>query len=282
MTTRLSNLVVLIIFGGFILIRTIFPPDPDDAISNTLFNISIEMTGGIILFGILKFLENIKNLKLFIQTQIVHRNKSIRLSIAYLYRIKIDGKYLLVKNSRRNYFQPVGGAFKSFVNAKIVFEKFQIESDKLIETDKGVAKRDLRVFTKGINVIDFIKWFDSKKDRETSPWREFSEELLSTKILPSKHFRYIDYEYKATVQTPLITLDSGDKGLFIHEIYDLIPNNKQEKILRKLIKENEPEKYIWASKSSINRLGHNANTKGYDYEISLHSKWALNLKWSKN
>jgi hypothetical protein len=281
MTTISSKTLVLIIFGGFILIRTIFPADVNDAISNTLFNISIEMTGGIILFGILKFLENIKNLKLYIQTRIIHRNKSIRLSIAYLYRIKIDGKYLLVKNSRRNYFQPVGGAFKSFVNAKNVFEKLQIESDKLIETDKGIAKRDLRVFTKGINVIDFIKWFNTKKDRETSPWREFSEELLSTKILPSKHFRHIDYEYKATVQTPLMTLDSGDKGLFIHEVYDLIPNNKQEAILRNLIKEKDTEKFIWASKSSINNLGHNAKTKDYDYEISLHSKWALNLKWTE-
>ena len=79
-----------------------------------------------------------------------------------------------------------------------------------------------------------------------------------------------------------MTLDSGDKGLFIHEIYDLIPNNKQEEILRNLIKEKDTEKYIWASKSSINRLGHNAKTKDYDYEISLHSKWALNLKWSEN
>ena len=282
MTTRISNIVVVLIFGGFILYRTFFPPASDDAVSHTLLNISIEITGGIILFGILQFLQNIKNLKLYFQTQILYRNKKIRISIAYLFRIKVDGQYLLVKNSRRNYYQPVGGAFKTLPSSKGIFEKLNVESDKLIETEKGIAKGDLRVFTKGVNVIEFIKWFNSKKDRETSPWREFCEELLTTKILPKKPFRYIDYEYKATVQSPLITLDSGDKGIFIHEIYDLIPNIEQEQKLRELIEINNSEKYIWASTSLINRLGHNASAKRYEYDIAEHTKWALNLKWGKD
>lgn len=282
MTTRISNLIVVFIFGGFILFRTLFPPDQDDAISNTLFNISIEVTGGILLYGLLQFLQNIKNLKLYFQTQMLHRKEKIRISIAYLFRIKVDGKYLLVKNSRRNYYQPVGGAFKTLPSSKRIFEKLNIESDKLIETDKGIAKGDLRVFTEGVNVIEFIKWFESKKDRETSPWREFCEELLSTKILPKKPFRFIDYEYKDTVKSPLITLDSGDKGLFIHEVYDLIPNTEQEEILRKLINVKSPENYIWVNENLINRLGHNESMKDYEHEIALHTKWALNLHWSKN
>lgn len=225
--------------------------------------------------------ENWKRIKLYLQTKVIYRKKSIRLSIAYLYRIKIDGKYLLVKSNRREYYQPVGGAFKAFQKSKAVFDKLNIEPDKLIETEKGIAKMDLRIFTNGLNVIKFINWFDSKKDRETSPWREFCEELLSTKILPWKEFRYIDYEYKATVQTPLITLDSGDKGLFIHEVYDLIPNTEQERILRELLEKGNTEKYIWADKNLINRLGHCESKKAYENEISLHSKWAINLKWSK-
>lgn len=163
--------------------------------------------------------------------------------MAYLYRIKIDGKYLLVKNNRRDYYQPVGGAFKTLPNSKNVFEELHIESDRLIETEKGIAKGDLRVFTKGVNVIEFIDWFNSKKDRETSPWREFYEELLATKILPRKLFRYIDYEYKGTVQSPIVNLDIGDKGIFIHEIYDLVPNNEQEQSLRELKEKGESYRY---------------------------------------
>lgn len=186
---------------------------------------------------------------------------------------------MLVKNSRRDYYQPVGGAYKTLPSSKQIFEKLKVGSDRLIETEKGIAKSDLRVYTKGINVIEFIKWFKSKKDRETSPWREFCEELLTTEILPHKPFRYIDYEYKTTIQTPLVKLDNGDKGIFIHEVYDLIPNNEQEDILRALIDAYEPEKFIWADESLINSLGHNAQLKKYEYEIALHAKWALNLKW---
>jgi hypothetical protein len=282
MTTRVSNLIVVIIFGGYIVLRTIFPPDESDAIANTILTISIEIISAVLLFGILHVLKNFNRLKLYFLTQVLYRNKSIRVSIAYLFRIKIDGRYLLVKNNRRAYYQPVGGAFKTLPNSKGIFEKLQIESDRLIETEKGVAKGDLRVYTKGINIIEFLDWFDSKKDRETSPWREFYEELVATKILPSKKFRYIDYEYKATVQSPIITLDSGDKGMFIHEVYDLVPNNEQEQILRDLIEENNSDKFIWVNKELINRLGHNGHTKEYENEISLHTKWAQNLKWSKD
>jgi len=281
MNTRISNIVIVVIFGGFILLRTIFPPAQEDALSNTLLSLSFEIVGAILLLVIIRFFQNIKRLKLYFQTQILYRKRSIRLSIAYLFRIKIDGKYLLVKNNRREYYQPVGGAFKTFPNSKIIFEKLQIEPDKLIETEKGIAKGDLRVFANGVNVIEFINWFNSKKDRETSPWREFSEELLTTEILPWEKFRYIDYEYKATIQTPLITLDNGDKGLFIHEIYDLIPNDEQEDELRKLLEKGNTDKYIWVDKSLINRLGHNESTKTYENEISLHAKWGMNLKWSK-
>ena len=227
MTTRKSNIIVLIIFGGYIFYRTFFPAASDDTISNTVFNISIELIGGIVLFGILNFLQNINRLYFYFHTQILLRKKEVRLSIAYLFRIKVGGKYLLVKSSRRNYFQPVGGAFKTLPGSEKIFEKLDVKPDRLIETEKGIAKNDLRVFVKGINIIEFLEWFNSKQDRETSPWREFCEELISTNILPREQFKYIDYKFKGTIQTPILNLDSGDKGIFIYEIYDLIINDEQ-------------------------------------------------------
>lgn len=282
MTTRKSNITVLLIFGSYIAYRTIFPADPNDTYSNTIFNISIEMISGIVLFGILNFLQNIHQLYFYFQTQVLHRNKDIRLSIAYLFRIKVDGKYLLVKNSRRNYFQPVGGAFKTLPGSEKIFEKLNVKSDRLIETEKGIAKNDLRVFVKGINVIEFIEWFKSKEDRETSPWREFCEELISTNILPWKQFRFIDYKFKGTIQSPILNLDSGDKGIFIFEIYDLVINDEQKPILEMLMTNGNTEDYIWADEYLINRLGHSESNKGYIYEIAKHTKWALNMKWSKD
>lgn len=281
MTTRKSNIAVLTIFGGYIAYRTLFPAAPDDSFSNTLFNISIELIGGIVLFAILNFLQNINRLYFYFQTQVVLRKKDVRLSIAYLFRIKVDGKYLLVKSNRRNYFQPVGGAFKTLPGSEKIFEKLNVKPDRLIETEKGIAKNDLRVYVKGINLIEFIDWFNSKEDRETSPWREFCEELIMTNILPWNEFRNIDYKFKGLVQTPILNLDSGDKGMFIYEIYDLVINDEQKPIFESLLASGNTEKFIWANDKLIKRLGHCENKKEYIDEIAQHAKWALNLKWSK-
>jgi SMODS-associated NUDIX domain len=281
MTTRLSNTIVLLMCVGFILFRIIFPAGEDDKISNTLLNFSIELAGPIILFMILQFLQNMKQPKFYFQTQFLYRKKDIRLSLAYLYRIKIDNKYLLVKSTHRDYFQPVGGAYKTLPGSEEIFTKLNVKSDRLIETEKGIAKGDLRVFVKGINVIEFLEWFDSNKDREISPWREFCEELISTDILHWKDFKFINYKFKGRIKTPILDLDSGDKGVFIFDIYDFIPNNDQLKILENLLSLGDTEKHIWVDEYHINRLGHNEIDKKYSYKIGQHTKWALNMEWSK-
>lgn len=281
LSTKSSNIIIVIILGGYILYRTIFPANPGDSMSNTIFSLSIELVGGIILFGLLQFLQNIKALGFYVRTSFLLRNKDIRLSISYLFRIKIDNQYLLVKNRTRNYYQPVGGAFKTLPGCEKIFEKLNVKPDRIIETEKGIAKNDLRVYEKGVSVIEFIEWFNSKEDRETSPWREFCEELISTEILPWKEFRYIDYKYKGTVQTPIFTLDRGDNGMFIFEIYDLVANDVQRQILQNKIKEGNKDEFIWADEYLINRLGHDERQKTYINEIAKHAKWALNLKYSK-
>ncbi len=279
MTTKRSNIIVLAIFGGYILYRTIFPANPNDSISNTIFSISIELVGGILLFGILQLLQNINQLWFFFQTQIFMRNKDIRLSIAYLFRIKIDNKYLLVKSRRRNYYQPVGGAFKTLPGSEKVFDKLKVKPDRLVETEHGIAKNDLRVYMKGVNVIEFLEWFNSKEDREISPWREFCEELISTEILPWKPFRYIDYKFRGVVKSHILNLDTGGKGMFLFEIYDLVINDEQKPVLEELLKNGNKEEYIWVDDYLIQRLGHDDRTKEQLFEIAPHTKSAQNLKW---
>lgn len=281
MTTRQSNIIVLVIFGSFILYRTIFPADSDDSFSETLLNISIEIVGGIVLFGILQFLQNINRLRFYFQTQFILRKKEIRLSIAYLFRINVNGKYLLVKSRRRDYYQPVGGAFKTLPGADKIFEKLGVKPDKLVETEHGIAKSDLRVYVKGVHIIEFLEWFKSKEDREISPWREFCEELISTEILPWKPFRYIDYKFKGKIQSPIINLDSGGKGIFLFEVYDLVINDEQKPVLEKLLKEGNTSEYVWVDDYLIQRLGHDESTKDQLFEIAPHTKYAQNLSWKK-
>lgn len=279
MTTRQSNIVVILIFGGFIAFRTLFPSNPDDSISNTIYNLSIELVGGILLLGILQFLQNINRLGFYFQTRILLRKKDVRLSIAYLFRIRIANKYLLVKSRRRNYYQPVGGAFKTLPGSEKIFEKLNIKPDKLVETEHGIAKNDLRVYMKGVNVIEFLEWFNSKKDRELSPWREFCEELITSGILPWKPFRYIDYKFSGVVKSPILNLDSGGKGLFLFEIYDLVINDEQRPVLEELLLNGNKQEYIWVEDYLIQRLGHDDRIKEQVFEIAPHTKSAQNLKW---
>ena len=117
--------------------------------------------------------------------QLLYRKKEVRLSFAYLFRIEIDGKYLLVKGKRLSkQFQPVGGVYKFYSEAKPTLEKFKYRVDtqmgNIDETD------DLRIFIKGRYLLQFMDWFLSMKDREYDPYREFSEELLDTKLGKNK------------------------------------------------------------------------------------------------
>src|SRR5690348_10448158 len=102
MTSRTSNIIVLMAVGSFIIIRTIFPPASNDNLSNTLLTLSFEIAGAILLYGLLKLLENIKQLWFFFLTKFYFRKTEIRLSLAYLYRINVNGNYLLVKSRIRN------------------------------------------------------------------------------------------------------------------------------------------------------------------------------------
>lgn len=225
-------------------------------------------------------IDNYGNLRLYFITKLLYRNKDVRISIAYLYRIKVENSYLLVKSRTRSYYQPVGGCYKTLPGSEQIFEDLKVKPDRKFETEKGIAKNDLRVYVKGKNVLSFLKWFDSKKDREISPWREFCEELIATDLLPWKQFRFIDYKFKGQVKSPIITMDNGGKGMFIFDIFDLVVNDEQKPILEKLQEEASSE-YIWVTDELIQALGHDVGTKEYRHEISQHTKFAQNLKWSK-
>lgn len=223
--------------------------------------------------------ENHNRFRFYLKTKLLNRNRDVRISIAYLYRIKIDNQYLLVKSRTRNYYQPVGGCYKTLPGSEKIFEKLNVKPDRTFETEKGIAKNDLRVYVKGRYIIDFLKWFKSKEDREISPWREFCEELIATDILPWRQFRFIDYKFKGQIKSPIINMDKGGKGLFIFDIYDLVINDEQRPVLEKLQNETS-DKFIWVTDKIIQSLGHDDTIKEYLYEIAPHTKYAQNLKWS--
>jgi len=281
MTTRKANTLIFILTGLFIIYQILFPANPDNRFASAAWSIALNVFAAIFLYIFLQTIIHINQFWFYIQTQFIYRNKEIRISLAYLYRIHVNNKYLLVKSNHRRYYQPVGGAYKTLPGSEKIFDKCDVRPDRLIETSNGIAKGDLRVYVKGVNVTDFMDWFNSKEDREISPWREFCEELVSEGVLPSRPFRYIDYKFKKTIKTPIFRLDSGDLGFFMYDIFDLVANDEQKAILEELCKKGDTEYHIWADEYLINRLGHDERNRQHVYDISIHTKWAHNLKYSK-
>lgn len=232
--------------------------------------------------GVVEGIYGIRKLPLIFKTQILYRNKDVRLSISYLFRIKSNGKYLLVKNRKGNYYQLVGGAYKTLPGVEKVFKENSVKPDKRFETEHGIAKNDLRFRLPGKRVLKIIRWFNSREDRETSQWREFCEELLTTNIIADKHsFRFIDYKYATTIQTPMQKAKNlSCQEILIFELFDLIPNDEQIKVLDELYKNGDTDKVKWADETLINSLGFDERKKEMEYEIGAHTKWAINEKYS--
>ncbi len=274
---------VLIFLSGIALIAYILIyRDTTKPFPALLIAIAVNIITTPLYIGIVEGIYSVRKLPLIFKTQIWYRNKDVRLSISYLFRIKSNGKYLLVKNRKGNFYQLVGGAYKTLPGVEKVFKENSIKPDKRFETEHGIAKNDLRFRLPGRNVIKIIRWFNSREDRETSQWREFCEELLTTNIITDKHsFRYIDYKYATTVQTPIQKAKNlSCQEILIYEIFDLIPNDEQVKVLDELYQKGDSDKVKWADETLINSLGFDERKKEMEYEIGAHTKWAINEKYS--
>ena len=228
---------------------------------------------------------NFKRFKLYWQIlKLRLKNENIRFSMSYLYLIKVDGDYLLVKNSNFGHYQLVGGKYKRLEGTQALLQNKFSATDDLQLPDKLLMKDDFAIFIPAKNAVSFIDWFNKGKDREINHWREFYEELIKGEgnILSKKNFPYVNYNHIGTVTTPV----KKSKGWDCYEIlqYDILefkPNSKQLKELQKLKEKGDTNYIKWADNELIQCLGYDKRTREIPYTIGEHTKWAINLKWSK-
>lgn len=188
--------------------------------------------------------------------------KEIRLTIAYLYRIEVNGKYLLVKSNRiANTYQPVGGVYKYYnPEAKQELDCMGAITDNKIDND-NVSECDLRLNLLNRKKIgEFLKWFFKGEKRESDPWREFYEELVATEILPAKEFGYIHYELVGQQFEPIHRDNFFNVDTFKYAdifIPKFVTHQQQEEI-KKLLTINSSE-YIWVTQQEIKQGKSNGN-----------------------
>lgn len=234
----------------------------NDDWKGTIFKIALGFVAGAIIEFIVFLIENRKHWVLF-STKILKRNKPIRVTVAYLFRIEVNGRYILIKRHKKDRvgYQPVGGAFKYFKEEnRELFNKLGIEPCNHVPRDK-VTEDDLRIrINKRKNLIAFIRWFESRKNREVDPWREFFEELVEPGLLPIEHFKHVKYVYIGShkeLESPSPVFPNTDEFRYA-EIYELRPDNDQQ---RKAIKELVDKKdIIFATPDEIRNGSYNDGT----------------------
>lgn len=212
------------------------------------------------------------------------RKQRIRFSMSYLYRIKVDDKYLLVKNSNFHHYQLVGGKYKILEGTRSLLQEKFDAIDDLKLPNKDLMKDDYALFIPADKAIKFLDWFNKGKDREVNHWREFYEELIDGKanLLDKEKFPYVNYNFVGRVITPIKRTPGWDcYEILQYDILDLIPTPEQKQELKKLQEPGDNEYYKWADDELIKCLGHDNRKKGKPYDIGMHTKWALNMKWSK-
>lgn len=206
---------------------------------------------------------------------LLKKNTKIRISFAYLFRIKVDGKYLLVPNSRTGKFQPVGGAYKfKDKERKYLDDEFASEDDDCIPVNE-TTRNDYRLNIKNKYLRDFVKRFNSTKSREniSNLSREFKEELIKTDILDETIFGEIRYRYIGRHMTEIIRTSFKPYELLLVDILEIELTKEQEEYLRSLSGQ-QSDKYIFANNTQIKNQGMEIGTENLQDNIANHT-WKI-------
>jgi hypothetical protein len=217
-----------------------------------------------------------KNLSTIIRACFVCR---LRLSCSYLYRIKVDDYFLLIKSRKHDKFQPVGGNFKKNKYSHLFLKEIEIDEDDKIQNGERTSD-DLRLYIHGQQFSRFLNWYNSpKREREISYDREFYEELVEPGILPGRLFCYPIVDFRKQVISRVTYSTYFDcKEIHIYDIVELIPTPNQLNSLRELKAKGDTELIKWATQDTIRREGNQGVEKGTPYPITDHSRIMTDLK----
>ena len=209
---------------------------------------------------------------------ILQKDTFIRISFAYLFRIKVDGQYFLVQNSRTKKYQPVGGAYKFTQDeADYLRDNIPVENDDRIQVDR-ITKRDYRLLVKNEYLRKFVRRFNKTQYREniSNLSREFVEEIFSTGILDKNAFGELSYKYCGRHMT---NVEYGSVfnhyELLLADIIEVQLSDTQEQLFRNLIG-TDCNMYHFATADEIKSLGVSYRSNNLADNIANHTPKILN------
>lgn len=203
--------------------------------------------------------------------KLIKDNTFVRISFAYLYRIKSGNKYLLVKNERgTGKYQPVGGVYQFDEDERLNLQRlFEIIDDNKIPIDES-SRNDYRLRMKNKYLRKFIKYFDKQKKRENIEdlSREFREELIEKGIV---NWDKISYQYCGRHITDLqFGAHFQIYEILLADIVELLPTESQRNDLKSL-EEKSSDQYRFATAEEISSFGVNTALGQFKDEIANHT-----------
>ncbi len=199
----------------------------------------------------------------------------VRFSISGLVRIEYGGRYMLVKGARIDQFQPVGGVFKALPSAMPELRRLGMKSDSKFPIDAD-SVGDLRVMLPLRSCTKFLQWYLEGRGRETSPWREFYEELIEPGHLSASHFMSAAFDHIGRkVKGIHFSEHFQCYEILIAELFALSPTAKQEVELDCAMQRGNRPEIIWASPSLIRSRGFDLASQKQIQTISETSSWLL-------
>lgn len=252
------NDIVSTIIAVLLLVLSHYFFENDKDLQGSLRDISLGIFATVLINIIAAARNNKEYLKILFQSYI-KPNKAVRISISYLFRIEVDGHFMLVRNHKNpsRGYQPVGGVYKyQKEETTDLFQDLTIDVDNSIPVDDD-SRNDLRcVINKRRHLPEFIRWFNSKKNRELDPWREFYEELISEGILTQDDFPYIQYKYRGSIYEGIKPPDKFkyDEFLYADIIQLKAEGSKQVNAIRNLYNNRfTRQDYIFVTSEEIKK-----------------------------
>lgn len=196
----------------------------------------------------------------------------VRISFAYLFRIKSGSEYLLVRNERgTGKYQPVGGVYKMYEDEKMELKRlYHITDDDRIPIDES-SRDDYRLMMHNKYLRKFVKRFDSKdasRERVDNLSREFNEELINKGII---NWKTIDYRYCGRHITDLKYSNHFKcYELLLADVVEVLLSDNQEQNLAEL-KKRISNYYIFATPEEIKSYGVHPGTNNLVENIADHS-----------
>ncbi len=204
---------------------------------------------------------------------VLQENTIIRISFAYLFRIKVDGKYFLVQSPRTKKYQPVGGAYKFYrEEADYLRDNIPVENDDRIPVDE-ITKRDYRLLVKSKDLRKFVRRFNKTQYREniSDVSREYIEEIFNTGILDKEAYGALTYKYCGRHMTEVVYGSVfGHYELLFADIIEVQLSDMQEQLFKELMRV-ESDKYHFATADEIKTLGVKYNTDDMSDNIGNHT-----------